>query len=611
MFAKNQNQTSHYQKWLLKMAIIFFVLIVFIASGLWLFEKKYQHKIYPNLFLGDYNLSGKTIEEARQLINQQINKINQTGINIRYQNNKAALKPTDIIDFDINLTINQAINFGRDNNFFTNLKNKLLALLFKKHLYLAVSVDCKKVEKILENKFAFEPAQNAALVIKKTSSTSDYEFSITNERLGKAINYQKAVDLMENNLSNLSNIEIQLSTVTIYPEILSKNCLNIESSAKAFLAQTPITLKYSDSRWTINQDQLADWLMLKSNNPDSINTPVTVGLDENQIKIYLAEQVAPKIDKEPIEGKFKIKNNKVIEFQNSQDGLALDIEANLTKINNEILSNNQIELTVKTQLPAVNSDNINNFGIKEIIGIGTSNFAGSPANRRHNIKTGANSINGLLIKPREEFSLIKALGKIASTTGYLPELVIKENKTTPEYGGGLCQIGTTMFRAVIDSGLPVTLRRNHSYRVQYYEPAGTDATIYDPWPDFRFINDMPAYILVQTKISNNDLTFEFWGTKDNRIIEKTKPIIYNIVKPEPAKIVETLDLKPGEKKCVEHAHNGANAYFDYKVTYPDGQIKEKRFSSRYVPWQEVCLIGVKKLSAPIENASTTPAEIIE
>jgi vancomycin resistance protein YoaR len=204
-----------------------------------------------------------------------------------------------------------------------------------------------------------------------------------------------------------------------------------------------------------------------------------------------------------------------------------------------------------------------------------------------------------LIKPGEEFSLIKALGKIDGTTGYLQELVIKENKTTPEYGGGLCQIGTTLFRAVVNSGLPVTMRRNHSYRVAYYEPAGTDATIYDPLPDFRFMNDTGKALLLQTKISGDKAVFTFWGTRDGRTVSSTKPVIYNIVKPGPTKLVETTDLKPGEKKCTEKAHNGADAYFDYQVIYPSGEEKKVRFSSHYVPWREVCLVGVVATSTPM------------
>ena len=74
----------------------------------------------------------------------------------------------------------------------------------------------------------------------------------------------------------------------------------------------------------------------------------------------------------------------------------------------------------------------------------------------------------------------------------------------------------------------------------------------------------------------------------------TTPVIYNIVKPGETRIVETEDLKPGVKKCVEKAHNGADAYFKRVVSWPAAAGKEPRedvFRSHYVPWQEVCLIG--------------------
>jgi len=148
---------------------------------------------------------------------------------------------------------------------------------------------------------------------------------------------------------------------------------------------------------------------------------------------------------------------------------------------------------------------------------------------------------------------------------------------------------------------------HHSYRVSYYEPAGTDATIYNPRPDFRFINDTAHHILIQVRIEGNNLYFDMWGTNDGRIIEKTDPVIYNITSPGPTKIIETLDLEPGKKKCTERAHNGADAYFDYKVSYPAGIAstspitKEVRFSSHYIPWQEVCLLGVEELSKTEEE----------
>src|SRR5690606_1808590 len=148
----------------------------------------------------------------------------------------------------------------------------------------------------------------------------------------------------------------------------------------------------------------------------------------------------------------------------------------------------------------------------EILGVGYSNFAGSPANRVHNISIGAAKLDGLLIAPGEEFSLLNALRPFTVTAGYLPELVIKGDKITPEVGGGLCQIGSTTFRAAMNSGLSITERRNHSLVVSYYNDPrngnpGTDATIYDGSPDFKFINDTGHHILIKTEMnrSNGDL----------------------------------------------------------------------------------------------------------
>ena len=127
-----------------------------------------------------------------------------------------------------------------------------------------------------------------------------------------------------------------------------------------------------------------------------------------------------------------------------------------------------IELAVTTTAPSVDVGDVNDLGINEILGVGTSNFSGSPTNRIKNIKNGARLLNGTLIKPGETFSLLNTLKPFTTDNGYLPELVIKGDKIQPELGGGLCQIGTTIFRAAMNSGMPIVERRSHSLAVSYY-----------------------------------------------------------------------------------------------------------------------------------------------
>ncbi|HLD00060.1 MAG TPA: VanW family protein, partial [Patescibacteria group bacterium] len=138
----------------------------------------------------------------------------------------------------------------------------------------------------------------------------------------------------------------------------------------------------------------------------------------------------------------------------------------------------------------------------------------------------------------------------------------------------------------------VVERRNHSYRVSYYEPpVGMDATIYEPKPDFRFSNDYTSPLLLQARIEGNNLIFEFYGTKDDRVAGTTTPRVFNVVRPGPKKIIETDTLPPGQTKCIEKPHNGSDAEFTYTVTYPNGETKKETFKSHYKPWQEVCLVG--------------------
>ena len=617
----------HIPKWLPEIAIIFFIVSLTAIWLLFCFETIYQNKIYPGIWLGQTGLSGKTKEQAKAIINNKINNINQSGIVFYHDKAQTVILPTitstesdfayQIISFDVEKTIDQTYAFGKSSDFFTNLQNKIKALFYKQPVNLIVDINKNEINAMLTENFSqFEiPAQNAELSIDENN-----DFMVKEEKLGKVINYEKALNQLKVNLARLDSSQIQLFTKIDYPKIYKKDCLNIDAKAKKILSLAPLALNYNDNQWKVKKSQLTSWLSLKINpesseenkprSSDLRRSEIIIGLNKKVVEQFLQDEIASTTDQAPIEAKFEIKDGRVMEFQASQDGFKLNIEASFAKLESELINNqqSQIEL-VRTELKSkVLTSDINGFGISEIIGIGESNFSGSPKNRCHNIKNGAETLNGILIKPGEEFSLNNALGKINAATGYLPELVIKGNRTIPEYGGGLCQIGTTIFRVALSAGLPITQRRPHTYRVSYYEPAGTDATIYNPWPDMRFINDTGHHILIQSRIEGDNLYFDFWGTNDGRVVEMTEPTIYNIISPGPTKYIETLDLEPGKKRCTESAHSGADTYFDYKVTYPDSEIKEKRFSSHYVPWRAVCLIGVEELSIEkTENSLPAPA----
>lgn len=253
-------------------------------------------------------------------------------------------------------------------------------------------------------------------------------------------------------------------------------------------------------------------------------------LVDKKIVTSFVEDLARKYDKDPINATFTIEDGKVTAFSLSKDGKKIDIEKNTNNILalfEGISFENKIEIAYNTLKPEIGSNDADNLGIEKLIGEGKSNFSGSTTSRIHNVQVAASRFDGVLIKPGEEFSFVETLGPVDGEHGYKEELVIKNNETTPEFGGGVCQVSTTAFRAAIYSGLEITARKNHAYPVHYYNPQGMDATVYIPRPDLRFVNNTPGHILIQTEIDipAKELVFKFYGTDDGRKTEVDGPHI--------------------------------------------------------------------------------------
>lgn len=620
-----------FKKWQKTTLAVFFVLAVLPAGTIFAFENNFSNKIYPGIRVGELNLGGKTKEEAMTMLNQVTSPYNDNGIGFIYQNKKASVLPvvTAAVDPDLSRTafsidnkktVEGAMAIGRSDDFWNNLKNQLKLSFSGQDLKLEYQLNEEEITKVLRENFgSFEtPAKKTELKIVIEPSLT---IEVGREQDGQVFDYSSAIAEAFDKVSKLDKTPTPLNLVAEKAEIKEGDTLLAQEKAKKLANFCSITLGEAKKTWIINQSQIRDWLEFQMDQGG-----VTVGLNKDEVEQYL-NNLIPEINVSPQDANLTIENGKVKEFQIHQGGKELNVEASYNKINDYIINFDEtkiptacprnpapdeketIQLIVKITAPQIPIGSINNLGIQELVGVGESNFAGSPVNRRHNIATGAAKLNGVLIAPGEEFSTNKALGEINGATGYLPELVIKGDKTIPEYGGGLCQIGTTMFRVALNAGLPITERRPHSYRVVYYEPAGMDATIYSPKPDLKFINDTPAYLLLQTKIDGDNLTFELWGTPDGRQVEITTPKVYNFVSPGPTKIVETEDLAPGVKKCTERAHTGADAEFSRTVTSKDGEIKTETWTSHYVPWSAVCLVGKEPAPAPVEpppSESTPP-----
>ena len=240
---------------------------------------------------------------------------------------------------------------------------------------------------------------------------------------------------------------------------------------------------------------------------------------------------------------------------------------------------------------------INKLGVVELIGSGVSYFAGSIPNRIFNIGLGASMISGTFVKPGDIFSFVSIVGPVSAEQGFKQGYIINKGRTVLDDGGGICQVSTTVFRAALNSGLPIVKRTAHAYRVSYYEQhgfkAGLDATVFSPSVDFQFKNDTNGYILVQTRVDkvSSKIQVDIYGTTDGRRVEISEPVVSNI-KPAPAPLYQDDPTLPkGVTKQVDFAASGATAVFTRKVYKGEDLIIDDRFRSNFRPWQAVYLVG--------------------
>ncbi|MDP3244190.1 MAG: VanW family protein [bacterium] len=613
---KRASKFSIINKRRLLVAAVFGIgLSLFVAVPLTTAQKT-QDKIIYRVQMAGLPLGGKTKEEARTILKEQA-ELFKDGVDFQYGDQKQKIK--NFLALDEDATLNKAFSFGHNQGLIKDSFVQMKTLATGEEITPVWHLDQPALTQEINNVFAplLKTPANAAFAVVFDENNAP-QINIKPEQNGLIFDEAAIIDELTQRLNNFSSEPVALKTLFQTPTITSSELEPLKSSVADLLKRKEMVLVWEKKQWTIKQNELASWVDVTKENGET-----KISLNQAKAELFL-KKIAAEVDRPPTKPVFEINEarTRAVKFAPAAPGEKILMEKNLKIIEQEFLNsirqpadekNYQAVslMTIKTW-PETQTGETNQFSIKELVSTGRTNFSGSPNNRVKNIRRGAEILNGLLIAPDEEFSLLSNLRPFTEENGYFKELVIKaaEGRTVPEIGGGLCQIGTTAFRVALNAGLPITARHNHSYRVSYYEPpVGMDATIYDPAPDFKFINDTNNYLLLRTRLDGFDLIFELWGTLDGRTIDISKPIISNIIKPPAKKIIETLNLKPGATKCTEKAHIGSDASFVYKVSYLDGQIKEKEFKSRYRPWQEVCLLGVKELTPPPEeNVPIQPTE---
>ncbi|MFC1627208.1 VanW family protein [Patescibacteria group bacterium] len=563
-------------------------LMIFLSGLLSLYHLAYVNKIYPFLSVGSVEMSNLTISEAEERIRKYLpEEVGQVKIKFEEQEWTMDLKDLGV-EYLPQETAKEAYLKGRGEGFFKDIKMKWNQWQRKNDQKIKFWI---KEEKLVELVAIVSGGVDEEVLKPAFLIDSEGVIEIVGGKNGRKVKQDELYKLINLRIGSLDFGDIQVPVEVMKTE-LAEEQLMVAKNRGEKMKDKVLSLKHEGFSKKIKGEDLLNLIDFNG------------GFDEEKIA-SVSMELAEEINRPAQNPILRVVGKKAVEFKPALKGLKLDEEENNKLVAEKLVELETSEdnllmmgLIVKVSEPEVQTGEINDLGIKEILGVGESTFHGSIASREHNVALTASKINGSLVAPNEVFSFNNALGDVSPATGFKSAYVIKEGRTVLGDGGGVCQDSTTVFRAALDAGLEIVERHPHSYRVSYYEqnmPAGIDATVYAPSTDLKFRNDTGAHILIQTMVNTgtNYMKVEIYGTSDGRVATISNTKLWGQSAPPEPVYEDDPNLPKGTVKQIDWEAWGARTSFDWNVVRNGEVLHQKTFYSNYQPWRSVYLRGTR------------------
>ncbi len=559
----------------------------------------YAGRIFPGVSVAGVDISGLTPSEAAVKLNGVLSYPISGKVLFRDGEKAWVASPAELgMVFDPSSSAVTAYDVGRGGGLFGALTGQIRARGNGAFVPPVIIFDQRVAYQYLRqiSTQIDTPLQEAGLKLEGTNIVA------SPGSVGRELKIDATLIYLGAQLQTFSDGEVPLVVQEVEPQILDVSAQ--ADTARQILSQ-PLTLVAPDSvegapgPFVYDVQVLANMLGMQRTQ-DGVQVVLN-----NAALTDLLEPVKTRTDRPAINARFVFNDvtRQLDVIEPSQTGLIVDVDATVFAINEALLrGEHTVTLVFKTDEPQVPSSATGaELGITELLWSETSYFYGSSPERIQNIQAASESFYGLLVAPGEIFSMGANMADVSLENGFAEALIIYGGRTIKGVGGGVCQVSTTLFRAVFNAGFPVVERNPHAYRVSYYEQtasgaidprlAGLDATVYFPLVDFKFKNDSPYWLLMETYVENGSITWKFYSTKDGRTVDWDTTGPTQVV-PAPAPLFEeNSELKKNEIRQVDWAANGADVTVNRTVSRDGAVLFQDQYTTHYQPWQAVCEYG--------------------
>lgn len=291
------------------------------------------------------------------------------------------------------------------------------------------------------------------------------------------------------------------------------------------------------------------------------------------------------------------RENGAFQFVKGKEGVEVNIVDSVYAINDFLAeewdgTNNEIELVTDVVEPRGNEEEL--AQVTDLLGSFSTDFSTSGAGRAKNVTNGCSKINGTILYPGDSFDMAKTVSPFTQENGYELAGAYQNGTTVESFGGGICQVATTLYNAVIRAELEITMRFNHSMLVSYVQPS-MDAAIAGDYKDLRFKNNLDAPVYIEGYCSGGVIYFNVYG-KETRPANRELSFESETVSTTDPETKFNLDssLAIGYWSVDQSAHTGCVAQL-WKIVKVDGEQQSRNLfnKSNYQASPKIITIGTK------------------
>jgi len=522
-------------------------------------------RVHPGVYVNGVDLGGMTENEAVATLASHVRKAQSSPIRLVAGERSWEIMPADAgAKMDVTGAVTAAMNVTREGNAFVDLYRRWKLYFSPVDLPLVGAVDEEKLDSLVARIAAeldLAPV-NASLVIEGT------QVKVVGGDKGQAVDRASLMRELEKVLLSLHTTEIPVPLVTLEPDVSVEDHQVALEQAQTMVSAS-ITLIHGDKSWSLEPKLIAAAVEFVSE-LEGESCVLVPRLSAAKLADFFAE-VEPAVAKEPVNASFDCDQKKAWVVP-GQPGEKLDREATTQALMEAALkkTNRVAKVAVTEWEPDFTTEEAEAMGIKDLLAsYETEPYYGS-ANRQHNVRITTKYAENVILAPGEVYDFEKIVGPRTPERGYKTAPGIVEQGIMKEvYGGGICQVSTTLFNAALEAGLEILERYNHSLYIDHY-PAGRDATIAPP-KNLRFRNDTDHYIWIRGWSDGVHTRFNIYGTYDGRKVR----ITFSGFSYGPSRTEETVidpSLGPGQTKIIRSGQSGRSCSITRTVTMPDGTI---------------------------------------